>query len=121
MAILFSDVERWVRVDLDQTASASIATVDVYRYCREVYHELLHSKSDLQSVVDLTTGAITDLPGELTENDEQYPDALDNRLHAIMAGVRARITKRFLTSDPQIARLKVEYNEFYAEQGVLPR
>jgi hypothetical protein len=118
MAILFTEVEQMVRTDLDQTAAAQISPDDFARYCREVYHELLHTKPDLQSVFNATTGAITDLPGTIDPAASAFPDALDNRLLAILAGVRARVTKRFLTSDPQIARYKIENTEFNAEQGI---
>ncbi len=121
MAIQFADVEQWVRADLDQTSSASISPEDVYRYCREVYHEILHSKPDLQSTFNSTTGAITDLAGSLDPSATEFPASFDNRLHAIMAGVRARMTKRFMASAEQQARYKVETAEFYAEQGVIPR
>ena len=117
MAILFSDIEAAVRTDLSQTASGIVDSDTVSRYCREVYHELIHTKPDLQTVFN-SDGTITDLPDTLADTASSFPDSLDSRRVAILAGVRARFTKVFLTSDTQIARFKLDDNEFNTEQGV---
>ena len=118
MAYAFADAIIDASADLIMSGSASIDQQVAERYCREVYHELIHSKPDLQSSFDPATGIITDLPESLPNTAITFPDQMDNRRVPILALLRAKLTKQFLTSDTQIARFKIDAAEFNEEQGV---
>ena len=119
MAIQFQDVERAVRIDLDVASSSTVSPQTINRFCVEVYHELIHTKPDLQTVFDPATGNITDLPENLDYNTAtEFPDSMDGRWVSILAGVKARVVKQFLTTDAQVARYKIEAGDFLTEQGV---
>jgi len=119
MAIQFEDVGRAALADLDLQYNQVLTATIITRYCCEVYHELLHTKPDLQTVFDPIAGGITDLPDYITpDTATEFPDSLDGRWVAILAGVKARIIKQFLTTDAQVARFRIEDGAFDVEQGV---
>ena len=118
MAYAFNDAVNDALADLVLSNTGSVGPEVGARYCREVYHELLHSKPDLASTFDETSGEVATQPEVLPDDAQSFPDFLDTRKVAILALLRAKFTKLYLTSDAQVKRFGIDSDEFNQEQGL---
>ena len=116
-AITFSSVADNIRVDLPACAASD---TEITRYCKLVWHEMIHTYPALQRYFNESTGAIQELPDVAPETAAAFPVTMDDRRIAIEAKVRALCDVRSALKPEQLARLKVDEGVFAEEQGIKP-
>ncbi len=117
MATNFSDIESAVRADTSLRAASEMKSEDIFRFIRAAYHEMFHTRPDLRTQFDETTGAITRLPEYLADDADVLPDFFDGWFSAVQHYVKWRMLTMYRMDAAQQARAKLEDEAFKGEMG----
>ena len=117
MATSFGTIKAAVLADTSLTGTNKLSTQDLDRFIRAAYHEVFHTRPDLRTQFNETTGEITRLPEVMADTADSLPDFFDGWFSAIQHYVKWRILTFFRMDSAQATRAKIEEDAFRGEMG----